>query len=203
MAPRSPTSIVPTDKWLLNVGLRLDSFGFVGHEYDRRRRSAARRAARQFWFNAYNLDNCVINSDRSTGSEPESRGSLPGRFCTQQTCRTLRRNFTYNIYQPRIAGTYTSIRTTSSASPTAVTPKRRTRRSSSTTRARRTLADYIGSHFLQFGRNTPGYPILPPTSINYDISWEHRLKEHRLVVQADAILAADAGPNPAVLPDPA
>ncbi len=38
------------------------------------------------------------------------------------------------------------------------------------------LADYIGSHFLQFGRSTPGYPIAPATSINYDVSWEHRFK---------------------------
>ena len=38
------------------------------------------------------------------------------------------------------------------------------------------LADYIGSNFYQYGRSTPGYPIAPPTSINYDASWEHRFK---------------------------
>ena len=39
------------------------------------------------------------------------------------------------------------------------------------------LADYIGSNFYAFGRTTPGYPIAPPTSINYDISWEHQFQD--------------------------
>ena len=32
------------------------------------------------------------------------------------------------------------------------------------------LADYLGQEFYQYGRNTPGYPIAPPASLNYDVS---------------------------------
>ena len=43
----------PTDKWLLNVGVRLDSFGFVGQNTAAPPLGGS-AAARQFWFNAYN-----------------------------------------------------------------------------------------------------------------------------------------------------
>ncbi len=29
---------------------------------------------------------------------------------------------------------------------------------------------------MRYGRTTPGYPIAPPTSINYDVSWEHQFR---------------------------
>ncbi|HEY1654030.1 MAG TPA: hypothetical protein VGF86_02825, partial [Candidatus Tumulicola sp.] len=38
------------------------------------------------------------------------------------------------------------------------------------------LADYDAANFYAFGRTSPGYPIVPPTSINYDLSWEYHFK---------------------------
>ena len=112
-------------------------------------------------------------------------------------------NFTYNIYQPRVAGTYTSNPNDVfrfsygryTEAPNTAFEQYNTRQED--------LADYIGSHFLQFGRNSPGYPILPPTSDQLRPLVGASCKEHRLVVQAHAVLAADPRSDPAVLPDPA
>ena len=42
----------PSDKWLINAGVRLDSFTFIGSNTDT-------GAARNFFTNAFNIDNCI------------------------------------------------------------------------------------------------------------------------------------------------
>jgi len=165
----------PNDRWLLNLGVRLDSFGFVGQNTLVPPLGAGGPLARQFWFNAYNLDNCVNNLTGAPQPNPTPAAACPKGFHTANV-QNVPANFTYNIYQPRIAGTYTSNPNDVfrfsygryTEAPNTAFEQYNTRQED--------LADYIGSHFLQFGRNSPGYPILPPTSINYDISWEHRFK---------------------------
>jgi hypothetical protein len=165
----------PTDKWLLNVGVRLDSFGFVGQNTSAPPLGGSPEA-RQFWFNAYNLDNCINNTTGAPFANPKPAGTCPAGSHAAVVLNTPSQTFTYNIYQPRVAGTYTSNPNDVfrfsygryTEAPNTAFEQYNTRQED--------LADYIGSHFLQFGRNTPGYPIVPPTSINYDISWEHRLK---------------------------
>ena len=167
----------PTDKWLFNIGVRLDSFGFVGQNTLVPPLGGSAQA-RAFWFNAYNLDNCVNNSTGAPFAKVRApERAVPGGFARSQRAERPGADFTYNIWQPRIAGTYTSNpddvfrfsygRYTEA--PNTAFEQYNTRQED--------LADYIGSHFLQFGRNRPGYPIQPPTSINYDISWEHRVKK--------------------------
>ncbi|MGA8474255.1 MAG: TonB-dependent receptor [Candidatus Cybelea sp.] len=164
----------PTDKWLLNVGVRLDSFGFQGQNTTAPPLGGS-AAARQFWFNAYNLDNCVNNATGAPEANPTPGAPCPAGSHAANV-QNAPANFTYNIYQPRVAGTYTSNPNDVfrfsygryTEAPNTAFEQYNTRQED--------LADYIGSHFLQFGRNSPGYPIQPPTSINYDISWEHRVK---------------------------
>ena len=166
----------PTDKWLLNVGVRLDSFGFVGQNTLTPPLGGS-AAARQFWFNAYNIDNCVINTTGAPFAKEAGSVSMPCPAGSHAAnVQNDPANFTYNIYQPRVAGTYTSNPNDVfrfsygryTEAPNTAFEQYNTRQED--------LADYIGSHFLQFGRNSPGYPILPPTSVNYDLSWEHRVK---------------------------
>jgi len=164
----------PTDKWLLNVGIRLDSFGFQGQNTLTPPLGGS-AAARQFWFNAYNLDNCVNTATGKPFANPTPAMACPAGSHAANV-QNAPADFTYNIYQPRVAGTYTSNPNDVfrfsygryTEAPNTAFEQYNTRQED--------LADYIGSHFLQFGRNSPGYPILPPTSINYDISWEHRVK---------------------------
>jgi TonB dependent receptor/Carboxypeptidase regulatory-like domain/TonB-dependent Receptor Plug Domain len=168
----------PSDKWLFNVGLRLDSFGFVGLQTLTPPLGGSAEA-RQFWFNAYNLDNCVNNNTGVPFAPPPP--FTPGSACpsgshTANVVNASGQQYTFNIYQPRISGTYT-------VNPDNVVRFSYGRYTEAPNTAfeqydtrQEDLADYIGSHFLAFGRNTPGYPIQPPTSINYDISWEKHFK---------------------------
>ncbi len=159
----------PTDKWLFNLGIRLDSFTFDGSNTNT-------GAARNLWTNAFNIDNCVNNV---SGVIVPKAGAVTAACPAGQSpafFQNVPANFTYNVWQPRISGTYT-------VNPTNVVRfsyGRYTQAPNSAFEQYNTsqedLADYIGSNFYAYGRTTPGYPIAPPTSINYDISWEHQFK---------------------------
>ncbi len=165
----------PSDKWLINAGVRLDSYGFQGLDTLAPPLGGS-AIARQFWFTAYNLDNCINNKTGAVSQNP-----APGQVCPAGSHGAALQNissqqFTYNIWQPRISGTYTSdpnnvLRFSYgryTEAPNTAFEQYDTRQED--------LADYLGTEFLQYGRNTPGYPIQPPTSINYDFSWEHHFK---------------------------
>lgn len=165
----------PTDRWLINAGVRLDSFGFVGLNTLAPPLGGS-AAARAFWFNAYNLDNCVNNNTGEPSPNPSPGAACPSGYHAANVVNAPSQTFTYNIYQPRISGTYTAgaddvVRFSYgryTEAPNTAFEQYDVRQED--------LADYIGENFLQYGRNTPGYPIRPPTSINYDASWEHRFK---------------------------
>jgi Carboxypeptidase regulatory-like domain/TonB dependent receptor len=170
----------PSERWLINAGVRLDSFGFVGANTLTPPLGGS-ADARAFWFNAYNLDNCINNA---TGA-PFSKDGLgltsmtdpcPAGYHPANLTNTPSQTFTYNIYQPRISGTYT-------ADPNDVIRFSYGRYTEAPDSAyqqynvrQEDLADYLGEEFVQYGRTTPGYPVGPPTSINYDVSWEHKFK---------------------------
>lgn len=165
----------PSDKWLLNAGVRLDSYGFVGQNTLVPPLGGS-AAARAFWFNAYNLDNCVNNQTGAPFANPSPGQTCPSGSHSANVQNVPSQSYTFNIYQPRISGTYTSDPSNVfrfsygryTEAPNTAFEQYNTRQED--------LADYIGSHFLAFGRNTPGYPIQPPTSLNYDLSWEHHFK---------------------------
>ena len=160
----------PTDKWLFNLGIRLDSFTFNGSNTNYRCGPRHRGPTR---------------STSTTASTTSRVRSFPRRGAVTAACPTgqspaffqnVPANFTYNIWQPRISGTYT-------VNPTNVVRfsyGRYTQAPNSAFEQYNTqqedLADYIGGNFYAFGRTTPGYPIAPPTSINYDLSWEHQFR---------------------------
>ena len=166
----------PTDKWLFNLGVRLDSFTFDGSDTSTAPFSTS-PAARTLWTNAFNLDNCVDN----ISGVPSAKTGAVTAACPAGTSPAFFQNipnqsYTYNIWQPRISGTYTvnsdevvrfSYGRYAQAPNTAYEQYNV---------GQEDLADYIGSNFTAFGRTTPGYPVAPATSINYDISWEQHFK---------------------------
>jgi TonB dependent receptor/Carboxypeptidase regulatory-like domain len=166
----------PTDKWLLNVGVRLDSFGFQGSNTSIAQYGTS-PAARNLWTNAFNLDNCVNN----ISGIPSAKAGAVTAACPAGTSPAFfqnipSQNYVYNIWQPRIGGTYTVNQNTvirfsygryAQASNTAYEQYNV---------GQEDLADYIGQNFAAFGRTTPGYPVAPATSLNYDISLEQHLK---------------------------
>jgi hypothetical protein len=166
----------PTDKWLFNLGIRLDSFTFDGSDTSTAPFSTS-PAARTLWTNAFNLDNCVDN----VSGVPSAKTGAVTAACPAGTSPAFFQNvpsqtFTYNIWQPRISGTYT----VNSDSVVRFSYGRYVQAPNTAYEqynvSQEDLADYIASNFYAFGRTTPGYPVAPATSINYDISWEQRLK---------------------------
>jgi hypothetical protein len=166
----------PSDKWLFNLGLRLDSFTFDGSDTSIAPNSTS-PAARTMWTNAFNLDNCVNNV---TGTVSAKAGSVtaacPAGYYPAFFQNVPNQSYTYNIWQPRISGTYT-------VNPNQVIRFSYGRYAQAPNTAyeqynvsQEDLADYIGSNFYAFARTTPGYPVSPPTSINYDVSWEQHFK---------------------------
>jgi hypothetical protein len=158
----------PSDKLLFNLGVRLDSFTFDGSNTDG-------GPARQFWYNAYNNDNCVNH----VSGAPYA--NAPGTACLAGDTHAYLQNissqtFTFNIWQPRIAGTYT----VNSDSVVRFSFGRYTQAPNAAFEQYNTLQldmpfTLLGPNFLQYGRNAPGLPIAPPTSLNYDVSLEQRL----------------------------
>jgi hypothetical protein len=166
----------PTDKWLFNVGVRLDTYGYNGEQTITPPLGGSAEA-RAFWFAAYNLDNCVSNATGVPFPNPGTPGSLcPAGSHGAALINDSAQQFVYNMWQPRISGTYTVnpnnvIRFSYgryTEAPDTAEVQYNTRQQD--------LADYLGQEFYQYGRNTPGYPIAPPASLNYDLSWESHLK---------------------------
>ncbi|MGB6712099.1 MAG: TonB-dependent receptor [Candidatus Cybelea sp.] len=163
----------PTNKWLFNLGIRLDSFNFEGQNTTEPPLGGSAQA-RAFWFSAYNLDNCVDDTTGAPFPNPNPADRCPAGSHGAIILNAPSQQFTYNIWQPRVSGTFSA----NADNVLRFSYGRYTEAPNSTYEQYNTrqedLADYIGSHFLQYGRNTPGYPIQPPASINYDVSWEHR-----------------------------
>ena len=161
----------PSDRWLFNLGVRLDSFTFQGSNTDT-------GIARDFWTNAFNVDYCINN----VSGKPISKATIGKGLNPTQPCPSgyhnanwsnSPANATFNIYQPRISGTFTA----NAGNVIRFSYGRYTQAPNSAFEQYDTLqenlAAYDAANFYQFGRTSPGYPIRPPTSINYDISWEH------------------------------
>ena len=190
----------PTDKWLLNLGVRLDTFNFAGGNQLVPPLGGGGPEARAFWWTAFNLDNCQNTKTGAVFPNPS-----PGKLCPAGSISTYlqnqtNQNFTFNIYQPRFAGTYT-------ADPNNVIRFSAGRYTEAGNTAfeqygtwQEDSADFIGPTFLQYGRNTPG---LSRPAANLD-----QLRplvgappqRYRLVMEGDAVLAPDARPDSGVLP---
>jgi hypothetical protein len=165
----------PSSQWLFNYGVRFDSFRY--------KLSDTGGAARSFWFNSWNQSYCVIPG---AGQVPFYNGAndagvnqaCPAVNGVQTVPATMTNlpndTVTYNVFQPRIGGTFT------------VNPDNVLRFSyGKYTQAPNTayqqynllqqdLASYDATNFWPVGFTTTTHQIRPPTSNNYDLSWEHQ-----------------------------
>jgi hypothetical protein len=159
----------PSDRWLFNFGLREDIFQFNGAD------TGANDPARQFWFNAFNLDNCVA-SDGFTLVPATTPGTCPAGTSPAKLTNASAQTFTYNVLQPRFSGTYTMSPSTvlRFSAGKYVEPPNTAYEQYNT--SQEDLADFLGTRFYKYGFTTPGHEVRPPTSENFDFSWEQALK---------------------------
>ncbi|MBV9270019.1 MAG: TonB-dependent receptor, partial [Candidatus Eremiobacteraeota bacterium] len=165
----------PTDRLLFNLGLRFDQFQFVGAD------TRPNDPARAFWYRAWNLDNCVNASGAPV--DKSALGLLPSDPCpsgfTNGNMQNISGTNTYDILQPRLGGTYTINPDTVvrfSAGKYAEPPNAAFQQYD--TLEENTPFELGGSAaFYSFGFTSPAnHAVRPPTSLNYDVSLEKRLK---------------------------
>ncbi|MBV9269511.1 MAG: TonB-dependent receptor [Candidatus Eremiobacteraeota bacterium] len=165
----------PTDKLLINIGLRNDIFQFNGSD------TRPNDPARTFWFTAWNLDHCV---DPTTGrplDKVADLGLTPTSACpTPLTAANMVNESSqvskYNAVQPRLGATYTlSPDTVLRASwGKYVEPPNSAFEQYNT--LQENLPNFLGTAFYGFGFTTPGHLIRPPTSYNADFSLEQHIR---------------------------
>ncbi len=168
----------PNDRFTINLGARFDHFGYKLNDL------ADGYPARAFWFQAYNHEHCgapgqpnVSNWSTST----DAFGNVTGSFASCASLGLSPVNFTDttggtkadNVFQPRIAATYT-------VSPYTVL------RASYGKYARPAATSYqeyntfqqdlptFLSQFAPLGYTSPVHDVVADTSNNADFSYEHR-----------------------------
>ncbi len=163
----------PSDKLLLNLGLRYDRFAFVGS-------NTARGAARAFWFNAWNQDNCIdangvphdkVNSLGIAVTAPCPAGYTAAALQNQSNWVTA-----HGALQPRLGGTYTMNPDTvlRFSAGLYVQPPNAAHTQYNT--LQENLPAFLGARFYKYGFTTPGHDIRPQTSLNADFSYERHFK---------------------------
>ena len=165
----------PSDKWLVDLGIRLDNFGYAGQNTLVPPLGGSAEA-RAFWFSAYNLDNCLNTKTGIPYPRPDGPGTPCPAGSTGAFLSNEPANFIYNVWQPRVSGTYTSNPNDVfrfsfgryGEPPNTAFEQYNTRQED--------FADYLGPVFSPYGRYSPGYPIVPEVSLNYDLSWEHHFR---------------------------
>ena len=164
----------PNDKWLINLGLRLDEFGF--------NTANTNGPARPFWFNVWNAENCITTAtgapfENGPAGTPCPAGSVaPGTGQYPLLTNASAQKFNYNVLQPRIAGTFTQNPDTVWRFSYGKYAQPPTTAYEQYNEQQQDLASFLGNTFYVFGFNTPGHGVAPSISFNYDISLEKHLK---------------------------
>ncbi|MDP9024996.1 MAG: TonB-dependent receptor, partial [Candidatus Eremiobacteraeota bacterium] len=162
----------PSDKLLINAGIRYDSYGFQGSD-------TTATPARTLFYNAFNRDNCTdgnngLFSKTSLGvkvTDPCPQGySVPGLVNASAQQQQ------YPVFQPRLGATYTLTPDTvlrasygryAQAPNTAFEQYNYLQQNSPAS---------LGTSFYKYGFRTPSHNVKPEVSNNYDFSLEHHFK---------------------------
>jgi hypothetical protein len=161
----------PTGQLLFNYGVRLDSFRY--------KLSDTGGTARDFWFNSLNSGWCVLPGAGNTPSPNPNDAAGTNQPCPAGQVAVHLTNLpndtvTYNVFEPRLGGTYTlnasnvlrfSYGKYTQAPNTAFQQYNLLQQD---------LASYDATNFWKAGFTTTTHQIRPPTSTNYDFSWEHQ-----------------------------
>jgi hypothetical protein len=182
----------PNDKVVVNAGVRLDTYQYVGGD-------TLDGAARAFWFNAFNLDTCY---DASTLQLVDKSTLETGTFNPQTACSSFNNTtntyeaatmyntnatYTYNEVQPRVGATWTLTPQTvlrASAGKYIEEPSAAYEQYNS---LNSDLPDALAD-FYSLGWNTPNHEVSPPESYNFDFSYERQFKGTDMSVKVTPFL---------------
>ncbi len=174
--------IKPSSQWFLNLGVRYDRFLYNLSDTNAVAGSPA-TLARPFWFNAYNNSHCVLPGGGQVPFFNPNDLNAFGQPCPiQNGIQTVPAQITnlpsdtetFWVFQPRLGATFT-------ANPTNVFRFSAGRYDQAPNTAyeqynllQQDLPAYLANNFWPIGFTTTTHTIYPPTSDNYDLSWEHQ-----------------------------
>ncbi len=168
------------DKFVLNYGVRMQSYTYIGADTN--------TGARPFWFNAYNQDYCVSTTPGSTPVTKAKLGILdPTVGCSaangigvsyiSPTLTNGPANYTFVEWEPRVGATYTLSNTdVLRASWGKFTQPAETGFVQYNGLQQNIPATLLGPDFYKYGFTSTGHAIPPQESFNTDLSWEHAFK---------------------------
>jgi hypothetical protein len=148
----------PTDKLVLNAGIRYESFLY--------RLANTSGPARDFWFNAWNRENCFVPVQAAPAASPASCLKLVNSSPAQVQ---------YPAFSPRAGITYTVDPDTVLRAAYGRYAQQPGTSYQQYNVAQQDLPSYI-STFLPYGFNTPYHQTLPSYSSSYDFSLEKHFK---------------------------
>jgi hypothetical protein len=192
----------PSDKWLVNAGVRFDQYKYQGDD-------STGTDARAFWFNAFNRDTCydtqtltLVDKSMLLPTGQAFSAATPCSSFGSQYAALIDSNgttngysllnipsqiFTYNELQPRAGLTYT-------VSPDTVMRAsygKYIEQPSGAYEQYDALQQDLPALLAQFytlGFRTPGHEVVPPVSYNADLSYEHHFKGTNLSIKVTPFL---------------
>ncbi len=173
----------PTDKLVINAGLRFDDFQYDGSD-------TTGTAARALFYNAFNINHCVdaagtvstlaapvtVNGAAGTHAQVNQACAAAGLGQGTNLVNTPSQIFTYPEFQPRAGLTYSlSADTVLRASYGRYVQAPNTAYEQYNYLQQNAPAQ-LGTAFYKYGFNTPGHEVRPEASNNFDFSLEHHFK---------------------------
>jgi len=186
-----------SDEWrpnadvLLNFGLRLDQYQFVGAD-------TTGTPARAFWFDSFNNDTCfdtqnltlydkTLLADGSSIPIASPCSTAGSQYVNAVLNNAAHQTFTYNILQPRIGATWTLSPQTVLRASFGKYNEQPSGAYEQYNALQQNLPDAL-IPFYSLGFNTPGHQVRPPVSYNYDFSFEHQFKGTDMAIKITPFL---------------
>ncbi len=164
----------PNDKLTITLGARVEN-------YNDRLADTTGDAARAFWFNAYDNENCyrlggLAPVNIGPGATDASCAKLGPGYRQANLRNTTAKNISATIFQPRFGATYALDSDTVLRGSFGVYARPVNTAWVQYDGVNSDLASFLGANFLTLGYNTPIHNLRPDTSYNADFSLEKHLR---------------------------
>jgi hypothetical protein len=173
--------IKPSSQWFINLGVREDRFYYTLSDTNAVAGSPA-TAARPFWFNAWNNSYCVLPGGGqvpfyNAANDTAANSACPVVNGIQSVTAKLTNlpgdTETFWVFQPRLGATFTANQDNVFRVSAGRYDQAPNTAYEQYNLLQQDLPSYIANNFWPIGFTTTTHQIYPPTSDNYDLSWEH------------------------------
>jgi len=174
--------IKPSSRWFLNLGIRYDRFLYNLSDTNAVAGSPA-TLARPFWFAAYGKSYCVLPGGGQLPFYNPADDTGVGQPCPLvngiQTGPAIVTNLpsdseTFWEFQPRFGATFTANEDDVFRVSAGRYDQAPNTAFEQYNLLQQNLPSYLATNFWPIGFTATTHTIYPPTSDNYDLSWEHR-----------------------------